>query len=415
MADTIAVTPGSGANVLVDDLTTVNGGAAPASTSVQRVKVGFGADSDFNDVSSSSKLPVDTGLTQPLTDTQLRASAVSIQATELTNIDANFGAKADASASSDTGTFSLIALVKRLLSKIPELGNAAPSGSLPVNLSDDLTVGAAASIAVVNTNLLTGNVSDWYDAANFHSASIQIIGGSGISAGAIIFEQTNDTTNAAAGNVWAIEEDTSITATPQIAAITIAANSVRMFRAPVTARYVRVRVSTAFVGGNVRAVAVFSQMPYSRMVQTIAQSIAGNLNATIASPTLAAGTNAVGDVGIQYRENATGAASKTHVVSAASTNATIVKASAGRLIGYDFSNTTASWKYVKLHNQATSPTAGSGVVQTIGIPPNGKAQLSYTGGIAFSTGIGMTITGAAADADATAVAANDVVGDIIYA
>lgn len=38
--------------------------------------------------------------------------------TSLTNIDTNIGAKADASATSDTGTFSLIALIKRLLAKL---------------------------------------------------------------------------------------------------------------------------------------------------------------------------------------------------------------------------------------------------------------------------------------------------------
>ena len=53
-----------------------------------------------------------------------------------------------------------------------------------------------------------------------------------------------------------------------------------MFKAPVISRYVRVRVSTAFATANVQAVAVFSQMPFTKMVQTIHQPTAGNLNVT---------------------------------------------------------------------------------------------------------------------------------------
>lgn len=96
----------------------------------------------------SGTVTANTGLTQPLTDTQLRASAVPVsatslplpsgaataanQATEITslaNIDADLGAPADAAATTDTGTFSLIALVKRLLGKIPTL----VAGRFPVD------------------------------------------------------------------------------------------------------------------------------------------------------------------------------------------------------------------------------------------------------------------------------------------
>jgi hypothetical protein len=130
---------------------------------------------------------------------------------------------------------------------------------------------------------------------------------------------------------------------------------------------------------------------------------------------IAAGTNAIGDVGVQYRATATGAASIRHIVSAASTNATIVKAAAGRVVGWQLANTTAAYRYVKLHNIATAPTAGAGVVQTIAIPPNGAVSGSHVGGIGFATGIGLTIVTGSADADATAVAAGDVVGDVFFA
>lgn len=130
---------------------------------------------------------------------------------------------------------------------------------------------------------------------------------------------------------------------------------------------------------------------------------------------IAAGANAIGDVGVQYRASATGAASRTHLVAAATTNATVVKAAAGRLLGWSVANTTAAWLYIKLHNQATAPTAGTGVVQTIAIPPNGLSQLMIEGGIGFATGIAYTTVTGSADADTTAVTAGAIVGDLFFA
>jgi hypothetical protein len=155
------------------------------------------------------------------------------------------------------------------------------------------------------------------------------------------------------------------------------------------------------------------------VVQTVAgptQPVSGTVTANIGTGSLAAGTNAIGDVGIQYRANATGATSRTHIVSGATTNATQVKsAGAGRCLGWFFANNSASWRYVKLHNQTALPTAGTGVVQTIGIPPNGVASWSSEGGIGFSAGIALTIVAGIADADTTAIGANEVAGDIFWA
>jgi len=130
---------------------------------------------------------------------------------------------------------------------------------------------------------------------------------------------------------------------------------------------------------------------------------------------LIASSALIGDVATQYRGSATGGASGAHIVSAATTNATIVKASGGRVLGAFLANTTASWRFVKLHNQATLPTAGTGVVRTIPVPPNGFAAFSFEGGISFPAGIGLTIVTGSADSDATAVAVGDVVGELIFA
>ncbi len=152
-----------------------------------------------------------------------------------------------------------------------------------------------------------------------------------------------------------------------------------------------------------------------RVLSAPTTTVTGTVTANIGTGALAAGTNAIGDVGIQYRASVTGAASRSHLISAGTTNATIVKASAGRLLGWNISNTNAAFRYVKLHNQTTSPTAGSGVVQTIAVPPNSNINYSLEGGVAFTTGIGMTTVTGAADADNTAVGANDLTIDLFFA
>jgi len=112
-----------------------------------------------------------------------------------------------------------------------------------------------------------------------------------------------------------------------------------------------------------------------------------------------------------------GGLSKYHVVSAATTNAANVKASAGQVYCITAFNTNSSARYLKFHNTAGTPTAGSGVTDTFLIPGNTAGAgvvINIDKGIAFSTGIGVSITGAIADADTTAIGASDVVLNIYY-
>ena len=156
--------------------------------------------------------------------------------------------------------------------------------------------------------------------------------------------------------------------------------------------------------------------PASDVASAQPVSVQNTVTTTFTQPALVAGTALIGDVGVQYRTTAAGlATTNTHFVAAGSTNATLVKNAAGKVFGWHFANTTAAWRYVKLHNSATAPTAGAGVVRTIGIPPNGVASFFSEGGITFATGIGLTMVTGAADADATAVTANDIVGELFYA
>lgn len=117
-----------------------------------------------------------------LTDAELRATPVEVSvtsgggatggATEVTlaNIDADLGAKGDAAASADTGSFSVIAFIKRgltnwttLLGRLPgSLGTKTAAASLPVVLASDQTLplpsGSATSALQTTGNTSLGTI-----------------------------------------------------------------------------------------------------------------------------------------------------------------------------------------------------------------------------------------------------------------
>jgi hypothetical protein len=131
---------------------------------------------------------------------------------------------------------------------------------------------------------------------------------------------------------------------------------------------------------------------------------------------IAAGTNLIGDVGIKPRTS--GGPTVHHKVSAATTNATNVKASAGQVFGWYIYNNTAAAKKVAFHNTAGSPTAGASIYFTVVIPGGSASNVEFALGIPFGTGIAytMVLAGATiADADASAVAAGDVSMLLLYA
>lgn len=105
--------------------------------------------------------------------------------------------------------------------------------------------------------------------------------------------------------------------------------------------------------------------------------------------------------------------------SAASTNATSVKGSVGKVYSILLTNTNAAVRYVKFYNKATAPTVGSDTpVLVIAVPGNtAGAGVSWPlGGVPlkFSTGIALAITTGAADADTGAVAANEIIVNLGY-
>jgi hypothetical protein len=115
---------------------------------------------------------------------------------------------------------------------------------------------------------------------------------------------------------------------------------------------------------------------------------------------------------------AAGGATAYHLISAASTNATSVKGSAGTLYAITAYNNANTIAYLKFSDASAAPTCGTtGVTQTFLIPANSNGSgfnFSIPVGLAFASGIAFCITGGIADTDTTAIGASTVVVSLAY-
>lgn len=95
------------------------------------------------------------------------------------------------------------------------------------------------------------------------------------------------------------------------------------------------------------------------------------------------------------------------VVTTASTNAAVVKSTAGNLFNVSASNPTATPAYVKLYSKATAPTVGTDVpLITIPVPANSAVSFDLGSlGARFGPGIGRAVTGAIGATDTTSAVA----------
>ena len=329
MPDNVAITPGAGANIATDDIGGVN---------YQRVKLTLGADGvDNGDVASGNPLPVtgpltdaqlrasavpvsgtvtaNTGLTQPLTDAQLRASAVPISGT-VTITDGSGPITIDGTVAV-TGPLTDAQL---RASAVPISGAVTISsgsvtisdGSGPVTVDGTVNTveqsasltGQAAQTAIVNNILESTAGSTGTDVTNFRAMSVQVV--STATGGTFVFEQSNDNTNWVALPVF---NAALVTGVPITAAITATVSQI-IYTFPVRCRFVRLRIASTITGGSIQAHSRISTEPWTAAAQLVASNTAANLLAQVSgtvtanagtgtlavsmatnTPTLAAGTN----------------------------------------------------------------------------------------------------------------------------
>jgi hypothetical protein len=169
-----------------------------------------------------------------------------------------------------------------------------------------------------------------------------------------------------------------------------------------------------------RQMGASTPIPVALTVAGPTQPVSGTVTANIGTGSVAAGTNAIGDVGVQYRGSSTGAATPVNLNCPATPAAQALKSSAGRFLKvYGVNANATTDRFLKVFNTA----AGSVVMGTtsavldIMLPLN-KAVVSVSmgeGGISFGTAMSVAITGARGLTDNTGVTLNDVTGFVTYA
>lgn len=319
-----------------------------------------------------------------LTDVELRATPVPVSCTDLATLLSSLHAEDTPHASGEIGQ---LLLGIRWDSDMATADNGDYT-VLKIDEAGRLKVSTMpASYAAVTGNVTSATSTVFIDCTRFSNLMIHC---SGTFAGAnCTFEGSLNSTNGTDGNWFTVQAIRSNANTIETATGALSAAPAYAWELSVNAlKYFRIR-ATAWTSGS----QVWTLVPGTYATEPIpgaqisgTQPVSGTVTANQATPTAS------------------------NLSSAATTNATAVKTSAGTLYNVAASNTGAAAAYLKFYNKASAPTVGTDVpVLTLPIPAGGAISIPFGSlGHRFATGIGLAITGAAADNDTTAVAAAQV-------
>lgn len=354
-------------------------------------------------------ISADTGLAQPLTDAQLRASAVPVSAAAL---PLPTGAATEAT----------LAAVQTLLATLngtvgvhnaPFVDGAPGQVMLAKRRDSDSTTVADGDLNTLNMDeegrlkvaskpasyaATVGNVTSATSTVvvNTERFSNLMIHCAGTFAGVnCTFEGSLNSTNGTDGNWFAVQAIRSSANTIETTTGVLAAAPAYAWELSVNAlRYFRIRATVWTSGTQVWTLipGTYATEPIPGAQVSGTQPVSGSLTS--------AGTTT----------NTPATPSPSNINSAANTNATVVKGSAGTLYNIGASNTGGAAAFIKLYNKATAPTVGTDVpVLTLVVPASGNVDFDLGPmGHRFATGIGLAITNLAADTDTTAIAASQV-------
>lgn len=354
-------------------------------------------------------ISADTGLAQPLTDAQLRASAVPVSAAAL---PLPTGAATEAT----------MAAVQTLLATLngtvgvhnaPFVDGAPGQVMLAKRRDSDSTTVADGDLNTLNMDeegrlkvaskpasyaATVGNVTSATSTVvvNTERFSNLMIHCAGTFAGVnCTFEGSLNSTNGTDGSWFAVQAIRSSANTIETTTGVLAAAPAYAWELSVNAlRYFRIR-ATAWTSGT----QVWTLIPGTYATEPIPGAQVSGTQPVSGSLTSAGTTT-----------NTPATPSPSNINSAANTNATVVKGSAGTLYNIGASNTGGAAAFIKLYNKATAPTVGTDVpVLTLVVPASGNVDFDLGPmGHRFATGIGLAITNLAADTDTTAIAASQV-------
>ena len=298
-------------------------------------------------------------------------------------VDVTQGAKADAAAASPAATASVVGILKGLWTSL--------KGTLTVNQLDQASSG---TITVYNQNatgVATTGSAVAFNALN-NSATVSIHVTANTLNQILVPQISLDGTN------WVSLGVTGL--------VNLNTNAYSATIAAGTSGYWQVSIGSDY------AFRMVCQSICTGSASVLLQASPAIANVGIDMP-LPPGTNLIGNVGINAVT--TGGASFSHLVATNTTNATNIKNTAGKVLGYAISNTSATAFYLKFHNTTAVPTPGSGVVLSLYVPVTSTitGQFAADIGLNFSTGIGITTTAAVADADTAIITAGSIL-QIIY-
>ncbi len=382
MADNVTLNPGTGgAVVATDDI----GGVQ-----FQRVKLTWGADGVADDVSAASPLPVAIS-SVPLPAGAATETTLAALQTLLATLSASVG---NHNAPFVDGSPGQVMLGKRRDSDSTLVAdgdlntlNMDEEGRLKVSSKPasypDITGDITAIQAAIGTPVAGGTVAgDVSRASNVMALCTGTFAGVNVTFEGSL-EAAGDTNwfgvQAVRTNANTIETSTGVLAAQPVYGWEMSVNALKRVRVRCTARTSGTQ-SWRLVQGT------YATEPIPAAQVSATQPVSGTISNTPTTPT------------------------PSNITSAATTNATSVKATAGTVYSLVASNTGAAAAFLKLYNKASAPTVGTDVpVLTIALPASGTVTVPFGAtGHRFATGIALAITNLAADSDATAVAANQV-------
>jgi hypothetical protein len=264
--------------------------------------------------------------------------------------------------------------------------------------------------------------------ATYNTIMVTLVQGTTITGGVVTFEQSID------NSTWTTVQGVTLGMTTIMGpTYTLVASTNVSFLLPVNAPYFSVRLSTVITGTGTVTIQHASQtLPAVGLLagsETLGAgtNVIGHVIADTGSTTAvtqATGTNlhavtdATSETTLVTTATTTDTALRCTLISAASTNSTNCKASAGNVYGYRFVNTTATLYYLRMYNATSAPTCSSatGFIESIPIPASatGAGIVAIEPmGEGYSTGIGFCFTGGSSSTDATN-AATGVFGTILY-
>lgn len=283
------------------------------------------------------------------------------------------------------------------------LGQNTPANSLPIVLPNVTSTGTITTQNLVPAGAATAGSAVELTLNGYSNVAIQT---TGTYTGALTLQGTvNGTTWVTFGGTPLINTNTG----GVLATITSALQST--FQAEVGG-FLKVRVTgLAAVTGTATVTLIASQASTMIDIASIAagSNVIGQVTQSGTWTVMPGNTPNTSPWLAKLELGTSSLSTSTSLNSAAGTNATSLKNTAG-LVGFiSVNNTTITPKYFRLFNKASAPTVGTDIpFLVVTIPASSSKEVPYSNGLEFAAGIAYAITGGATTTDSTAVAAGDV-------